>query len=131
VCALILFGFSIGFAARRSRLKEVDMAGPLQREQLDSPQWRDTTVLERQTHSSAGPFDGAVTGLAGILRLLLIVALLVMLTFLGAVWFGLHPLFKSIDYRSQSPVVIQKQAPEPQPTPAPPAPPIRTPAPSP
>jgi hypothetical protein len=97
------------------------MALPLQLEDPDSPQARDARVLVRQHHSSTAWFDGAVTGYAAILRLVVIVVLVVMLSFVGVIWFSTHPLSRIFDYRwpSPHPVVVPRAGPEPPPTPVP------------
>jgi hypothetical protein len=95
------------------------MAGTLEREEQDSPQSKD--ALDRQRHSSGGSLDGAVTGNSGTFRIVVIVGLFLMLTCIGAVWFGVHPFFKSLDFRFPSH----------HPTSAPPAPAAPTLVPSP
>jgi hypothetical protein len=91
--------------------------------------------LQRPPHdSSAHWFDEPATGLSGSLRLVLIVAVLVVLTFISVAWFCSHPPFRSIDYYLQSPIVIHREAPDlqtPPPPPVLPAPPTRAPFPNP
>jgi hypothetical protein len=90
------------------------MAGTLQREKLDSPP------------SSAGSFDEPVAGLSGVTWLVVTIAALVLLAFIGIAWHSSHPPYRSIDYYLRNPFAIQKQVPEP-PAPAP----ARTPVPGP
>ena len=86
-------------------------------------------------HSSAHWFHEPLTDVSGGLRLLLIVGVLVMLTFIVVAWFCSHTPNSSVGDYWQSPIVSQVpefQTPLKQPTQAtPPAPPIRTPLPNP
>jgi hypothetical protein len=92
-------------------------------------------------HSSTHWFDEPLTDVSGSLRLVLIVAVVVVLTFIGVAWLCSQPPFRPISYYLQSPVLIQlteSQAPTastartaPTAPTATTAPPMRTPLPSP
>jgi hypothetical protein len=126
-------GFSIGFEARRSRPREVDMTQTLAGEKVTSLPKRDATVPVRRTvprntavqtrkpespdsqpPSSARWFDEPVTGMSGSLRFVLIVAVLITLTFIAVAWLCSRPPYRSIDYYLRSPIVVQRQVPGPQ-----------------
>jgi hypothetical protein len=90
-------------------------------------QTRQPQSLDTQPHSSAHWFDEPATGMSGSLRLLLIVAVLITLTFIAVAWLCSHPPYRSIDYYLRSPVVVQRQVPGPVPGPQLPALPVPTP----